>query len=109
ISIETSVHESKARDNWTVPVILTSSFKEQGIDTLWEKIIEHFKFLKDSEELKNRRFKQLHEEIQTLLEFKIKHYMENKLKESEMMDIIKKADAKEISSSQAVEDIFRRL
>ncbi len=109
LNIEMAVHESSQQGQWVIPVLPTSSFKEQGIETLWEKIIEHREYLKTSKELEKRRFRQLREEIISLLEDKIKHYLEVKLKEAELINVIKKANDKNITSREAVEEIFRRL
>lgn len=109
LSIEMAVHESTPRNDWQVNVILASAVKEQGIGDLWEKIREHWDFLKKSGELEKRKLGQLREEIVSLLEFKIKHYLELKLKEEEFKNIIQKANNKEITCRDAVEEIFKRL
>jgi LAO/AO transport system kinase len=109
LSIEMSVHESTPRNQWAVPVLLVSSVKEEGIGELWDKISEHRDFLKKSGELEKRRLEQLREEIVSLLEYKIKHYLEIKLKEEEFNNIVIKTNNKEITSRDAVEEIFKRL
>jgi len=110
ISIETSVHESKAKDdNWLTPVIMTSSFKTQGIDELWNKVREHYNHLNTSGELERRRFKNLNSEIIAILENKLKNYLELKLKENESLNIIQKAGEKQITSRIAADEIFKRL
>jgi LAO/AO transport system kinase len=110
ISIETSVHESKAKDdNWLTPVIMTSSFKTQGIDELWNKVKEHYNHLNTSGELERRRFKNLNSEIIAILENKLKNYLELKLKENESLNIIQKAGEKQITSRIAADEIFKRL
>lgn len=110
ISIETSVHESKAKDdNWMTPVIMTSSFKNQGFDELWSKLKSHYDHLKQSGEIENRRFKNMNSEIIAILENKLKNYLELKLKEEDSLSIIKKAGNKEITSRMAADEIFKRL
>lgn len=110
ISIETSVHESKSKDdNWLTPVIMTSSFKNQGIDELWNKIKEHYNHLNQSGELENRRFKNLNAEVIAILENKLKNYLDFKLKETESLNIIKEASEKKITSRTAADEIFKRL
>lgn len=110
ISIETSVHESKAKDdNWMTPVIMTSSFKNQGFDELWKKLTGHYEHLKQSGEIENRRFKNMNSEIIAILENKLKNYLELKLKEEDSLSIIKKAGNKEITSRMAADEIFKRL
>ena len=109
LSIETAVHESKARNNWTVPVIMTSSFKTQGIDELWEKIGNHFNYLSESNELSQRRFKNIQEEVIALVEYKIKNYLELKLKEDSSLEAIKRAGEKEITSRVAANEIFKGI
>jgi LAO/AO transport system kinase len=109
LSIETAVHESKPRNTWPVPVLLVSAVKEQGMPELWEKIREHWDFLNKAAELEKRRLQQLQEEIVSMLEYKIKHYLELKLKEEEFINIIRQANKKEITSRDAVEEIFKRL
>lgn len=110
ISIETSVHESKAKeDNWLTPVIMTSSFKNTGFDELWNKLKEHYEHLKNSEELKNRRFKNINSEIIAILENKLRNYLDLKMKEDQSLSIIKKAGNKEITSRIAADEIFKNL
>ncbi|RYX99691.1 methylmalonyl Co-A mutase-associated GTPase MeaB, partial [bacterium] len=109
ISIETAVHESKAKNDWHIPVIMTSSFKIQGIEELWEKLTKHFAYLSESGELAERRFKNLREEVIALVEHKIKNYLELKLKEGSALDSIKRAGEKDITSRIAANEIFKKL
>ncbi len=109
ISIETSVHESKPKNDWLTPVIMTSSFKTQGIDELWEKITKHFNFLTESGELIDRRLKNIREEVIAIVEHKIKNYLELKLKENVSLNAIKRAGEKNITSRVAANEIFKGL
>lgn len=109
INIETAVHESNPKNNWEIPVIMTSSYKNDGFDKLWEKLKDHNKFLRDSDYLLERRFFQIREEIIALLDYKLKKYTESKLKQNEFIEIIKDANMKNITSRDAADSIFEKL
>lgn len=109
MSLENSVKESMQENDWIVPVIMTSSYKDEGIELLWEKLREHWIFLNESEELKKRRFMNIKEEILSLLDSKIKKYIDSKLEQEEFVDLIKKSVDKNITVNKAVNQIFKML
>ncbi|MFN4150629.1 MAG: methylmalonyl Co-A mutase-associated GTPase MeaB [Candidatus Sericytochromatia bacterium] len=109
INIETAVHESNPKNSWEIPVIMTSSYKNEGFDKLWEKLKDHNNFLRNSDYLLERRFFQIREEVIALLDYKLKKYTESKLKQNEFVEIIKDANMKNITSRDAADYIFEKL
>lgn len=56
---------------WIPPVTLVSSYKNTGVDTVWNTIKAHRKYLTESEEGKKRRFAQLEMEVERFLSSEI--------------------------------------
>jgi len=108
INIENLVHESK-KSEWNTPIVMTSTFKNEGINELFLKIKEHKNYLFKSSEIEKRRYLQLENEIILLLEHKIKKYLKNKLKEDNLQCIIKDAVQKKKTIYNAVDEIFEKL
>jgi LAO/AO transport system kinase len=108
INIENLVHESK-KSEWNTPIVMTSTFKNEGINELFLKIKEHKDYLFKSSEIEKRRYLQLENEIILLLEHKIKKYLKNKLKEDNLQYIIKDAVQKKKTIYNAVDEIFEKL
>lgn len=108
INIETLVHESK-KTEWNIPVLMTSTFKNQGIEELLSKIKEHKDYLFNSGEIEKRKYIQSENEIILLLENKIRQYLEIKLKEEDLQYIIKEAVLKKRTTYDAVDEIFKKL
>ncbi|GIW22216.1 MAG: methylmalonyl Co-A mutase-associated GTPase MeaB [Candidatus Sericytochromatia bacterium] len=108
INIETLVHESN-KSGWKTPVIMTSTFKNEGIEELFLKINEHKNYLFKSNEIEKRKYIQSENEIILLLENKIRKYLENKLKDEEISNIIKDAVLNKKTTYDAVDEIFKKL
>ncbi|MFN8670734.1 MAG: methylmalonyl Co-A mutase-associated GTPase MeaB [Candidatus Sericytochromatia bacterium] len=109
MTLEASIHEATKKSDWDIPVVMTSSVKNEGLEALFDKIRNHFDFLNNSGELEKRRFEQTKSEIISILEEKIKHYLNYKLKENNFSDIIKQACNQEISVNNAVNQLFKKL
>ena len=62
---------------WIPPVTLVSSYKNTGVDTVWNVIKAHRKYLTDSEEGKRRRYAQLEMEVERFLSSEISLHAES--------------------------------
>jgi LAO/AO transport system kinase len=52
---------------WRPPIVLASAVKEEGIDRVWDAILEHQAYLKDSGTLATRRQQRLKQEVVALV------------------------------------------
>ncbi|MEK7434676.1 MAG: methylmalonyl Co-A mutase-associated GTPase MeaB [Cyanobacteriota bacterium] len=109
MTLETSVMEGSRKSDWWIPVLMTSSVNNTGLDILWENIRKHWDFLNESGELKKRRFLQTKEEIIASLQDKMEKYLDNKLQKEVFSNILEQAVNKEISVNDAVTKIFHLL
>jgi len=73
--------------NWKVPIIKVSALKDIGIKELFEAIINHKNYIKESEKIIQMRKKRYYEEIEELIkeelwqEFKKKNQLEKLVEE----------------------------
>ena len=73
--------------NWKVPIIKVSALKDIGIDELFQAIIKHRDYIKESEKIIQMRKKRYYEEIEELIkeklweEFKKKNHLEKLVEE----------------------------
>ncbi len=73
--------------NWKVPIIKVSALKDMGIKELFEAIINHKNYIKESEKIIQMRKKRYYEEIEELIkeelwqEFKKKNQLEKLVEE----------------------------
>ena len=59
---------SPSSPNWSPPVVICSALKQEGIEDLWSKILDHRQRLTSSGELKARRGEQQAKWMRTMLE-----------------------------------------
>ncbi|GER87087.1 methylmalonyl Co-A mutase-associated GTPase MeaB [Dictyobacter vulcani] len=62
-----SLDPNRRQSAWRIPVIKTSSLKEQGISELITAMHKHYAYLKESGQITRRAQRQLHSEIQNLI------------------------------------------
>ncbi|KPL00548.1 MAG: hypothetical protein AMJ90_08135 [candidate division Zixibacteria bacterium SM23_73_2] len=74
-----------SKDGWGFPVISVQATHNVGIDSLWEKIKQHKKFIQDNGILEAKRKVQIRSEIKRLMENRIKEITEKRV--DEYMDI----------------------
>ena len=64
---------------WRPPVLLTNSRTGDGVAELADKLLEHFKYLKDSGMLEQKGLERSREELQNLMKYKLTQELSNKL------------------------------
>lgn len=64
---------------WRPPVLLTNSRTGDGIAELADKLLEHFKYLKDSGMLEEKGLQRSREELQDLMKYKLTQELSHKL------------------------------
>ncbi len=64
---------------WRPPVLLTNSRTGDGVTELADKLLEHFKYLKDSSLLEQKGLQHSREELQSIMKYKLTQELSSKL------------------------------
>jgi len=62
-----SLDSRRRKEAWRIPIIKTSSYKEQGITELIDSIQQHYTTLVESQQLAQRAQRQVRSELQNLV------------------------------------------
>jgi LAO/AO transport system kinase len=79
--INTMLDLDSREKKWRPPVLLTNSRTGDGIIELADKILEHYKFLKDSGLLEQKSLQRSREELQNIMKYKLTQELSQKLKD----------------------------
>jgi LAO/AO transport system kinase len=69
--LESMLHLSSRRSEWEVPVVVTQAVNELGIEALYQKVENHYEFLKKTGRLASRRREQRKRELLQIVERKM--------------------------------------
>jgi len=72
--------------NWQVPALLCSALHQEGIDTVWDKILDYVKAMKDHEEFETKRRLQANDWMWNLVQEELKELFRNDKNVSAMID-----------------------
>jgi len=72
--------------NWQVPALLCSALHQEGIDTVWDKILDYVTTMKDHEEFETKRRLQANDWMWNLVQEELKELFRNDKNVSAMID-----------------------
>jgi LAO/AO transport system kinase len=110
--ITSSLELSSFANDWRPPVIVAVSETGQGIDSLWSSLQEHFKFLKDSGVLFDRRKAKVQAELAELVAARARENLKNSMESSNsvqqlLVQILDKKVDPHTAAEGLIQDLFR--
>jgi LAO/AO transport system kinase len=110
--ITSSLELSSFTNDWRPPVIVAVSETGQGIDSLWSSLKDHFKFLKDSGVLSNRRKAKVQAELAELVAARARENLKNSMESSDAVQklleqILDKKVDPHTAAEGLIQDLFR--
>ncbi|GCE11370.1 methylmalonyl Co-A mutase-associated GTPase MeaB [Tengunoibacter tsumagoiensis] len=87
LSMLLSLNSQQRKAAWRIPILKTSSLKEQGISALVDAIEQHYHYLVQSETLQQRTQRQVRSEIQTLILQAILSTLQHAVSETEWQQL----------------------
>jgi LAO/AO transport system kinase len=97
------------REGWKVPIIKTEAVKGAGIDELAEKLVEHRAYIDAEGTLKERRRRNLMNEVLAIATFRMRRELEASLEEdTEVKELLDRVVARELDPASAATTILER-
>lgn len=103
-----SLIKQNDKTKWAVPVLKVSALQNEGISVLWQKILDHTAFLKQTNKKKSNRITQDEHWFWEIVTKKlIAQIKQNKLKQKAFKTILAQITARKVSVLQAAEQFIR--
>jgi LAO/AO transport system kinase len=97
------------REGWKVPIIKTEAVKGAGIDELAEKLVEHRAYIDAEGTLKERRRRNLMNEVLAIATFRMRRELEASLEEdTEVKELLDRVVSRELDPASAATTILER-
>jgi LAO/AO transport system kinase len=95
---------------WRPPIVLTEALKEEGIEELWDKIVEHRTHLESNGLLDERRRKNLAGEVFAVASARAKTHLERAVADDpELRRLLDEVQRRELDPLTAVQEILERV
>ncbi len=95
---------------WKTPILLTEAATGEGVDELWEAIEKHRAHLEESDELAERRRRNLGREVFAVASARAKRHLEESVAEDpELKRLLDAVGARELDPLTAVRDIMEKV
>ena len=92
---------------WRPPIVLTEAITGDGVEALWDKLVEHRAFLERDERLEERRRKNLAGEVFAVAAGRAKRHLEEAVTESpELRRLLDAVQRRELDPLTAVREIM---
>ncbi|HEY9754817.1 MAG TPA: methylmalonyl Co-A mutase-associated GTPase MeaB [Oculatellaceae cyanobacterium] len=109
--ITSSLELTSFETAWHPPVIVSIAETGQGIDQLWQALQDHFKFLKESGLLEQRRKHRVQAELSELVAALARENLRNSIDNSEdarrlLMEVLEKRVDPHSAATELMQDIF---
>jgi LAO/AO transport system kinase len=96
--------------DWTPPIVLTEAVRGEGIQELWEKVVEHHRHLEESGTLAERRAANLAGEVFAVASARAKMRLEEAVAEDEeLRRLLGEVQRRELDPLTAVREIMERV
>jgi LAO/AO transport system kinase len=96
--------------DWRPPIVLTEALKEEGIEELWGKIVEHRTYLESNALLDARRRKNLAGEVFAVASGRVKEHLQSAVREDpELRRLLDEVQRRELDPLTAVREIMEKV
>ncbi len=96
--------------DWRPPIVLTESVKGEGIEELWDKVVEHRAHLVSNGLLEERRRKNLAGEVFAVASARAKTHLEEAVADDpELRRLLDEVQRRELDPLTAVREILQRV
>lgn len=109
LSMLLSLDARRRQATWRIPIIKTSSYKEQGIVELIDKVQQHYTMLRDSDQLAQRAQRQVRSEIQHLILQAVTKALDRTVTPEEWEHLIKAVNTRERDPYSVAAELENRL
>jgi LAO/AO transport system kinase len=97
-------------EGWKPPIVLTEAMRGEGVDTLWEKILEHRAWLESAGELERRRRRNLAHEVFAVASTRARRHLEETVREdAELRRLLDEVQARQLDPLTAVREILEKV
>jgi LAO/AO transport system kinase len=97
-------------EGWKPPIVLTEAMRGEGVDTLWEKILEHRAWLVSAGELERRRRRNLAHEVFAVASTRARRHLEETVREdAELRRLLDEVQARKLDPLTAVREILEKV
>lgn len=94
---------------WRIPIIKTSSFKEQGIEQLIDSIEQHRQYLHESGVIVDRAERQIHSELQALILQAVNRALDAQVSDEEWKALIADIDSRKRDPYTIARELQERI
>ena len=97
-------------DGWRPPIVLTEAMREEGIETLWEKIEEHQCVARRGGRAEDRRRRNLATEVFQVASARARRHLEEEVQEDpELRRLLEDVQARRLDPLTAVREILDKV
>jgi LAO/AO transport system kinase len=98
------------KDGWRPPIVLTEATRGEGVETLWEKILEHRAWLESEGELDRRRRRNLAQEVFQVASTRARRHLEETVRDdAELRRLLDEVQARKLDPLTAVREILDKV
>jgi LAO/AO transport system ATPase len=109
LSMLLSLDARRRQAAWRIPIIKTSSYKEQGIVELIDKVQQHYTMLSESDQLAQRAQRQVRSEIQHLILQAVAKALDRTITPEEWEHLIEAVNTRERDPYSVAIELEKRL
>jgi LAO/AO transport system kinase len=96
--------------DWRPPIVLTEALREEGVDELWQKIVEHRAHLESGGLLAERRRRNLAGEVFSVASARAKTHLERAVEhDPELRRLLEAVQSRELDPLTAVREILEKV
>jgi LAO/AO transport system kinase len=97
-------------EGWKPPIVLTEAMRGEGVDALWEKILEHRAWLESEGELDRRRRRNLAHEVFAVASTRARRHLEETVREdAELRRLLSEVQDRKLDPLTAVREILEKV
>jgi LAO/AO transport system kinase len=97
------------REGWKVPVMRTEAARGEGVEELLDKMAEHREFIESEGTLRERRRRNLMNEVLAIATYRMRRELEASLREdAEVAELLDRVVSRELDPSTAATQVLER-
>jgi LAO/AO transport system kinase len=98
------------KEGWNPPIVLTEAMRGEGVNTLWEKISEHHRWLEAEGELEERRRRNLAREVFQVASARARRHIEQAVQsDEELQRLLSEVQERKLDPLTAVREILEKV
>ncbi|RMF84212.1 MAG: hypothetical protein D6736_19765, partial [Nitrospinota bacterium] len=110
IQLQEMLHLTPHASQWQVPVLHTIASQGDGVEELWQAILRHRQHLQESEELRERRGRQVEREVLGMVETALIKHLQHRLQEQTSLgEVLSQARQGRLAPHSAAQIILQRF